>query len=101
MPRGRKGKARRTKKRSSSAPPSLESPKKRLKWSNDNMELALDAVIQACSVRRAAVSRTTLQDRISGKVVHGTKPGPLPYFDKAEEADLAEFIEVVSVNFAK
>ena len=66
---------------------------------------AMDAVIQGCSVRRAAeehrVPRTMLQDRISGKVVHGTKPGPLPYFDKAEEADLAEFIEVVSVNFAK
>jgi len=36
----------------------------------------MDAVIQGCSVRRAAeehrVPITTLQDRISGKVFHGT-----------------------------
>jgi len=61
---------------SSSAPASLESPKKRLKWSNESMELAMDTVRQGCSVKRATeehgVPRTTLQDRITREVVHGT-----------------------------
>ena len=42
------------------------------------------------------VPRTTLQDRISGRVVHGVKPGPKPYLNKAEESELAEFLGVTS-----
>jgi len=41
------------------------------------------------SVLRAAVQydvlRTTLHDRISGRVVHGTNPGAKPYLNKAKE----------------
>ena len=44
----------------------------------------------------------TLQDRLSGRVILGTKPGPLPYLNKNEEAKLAEFLEVVSdVGYGK
>ena len=46
--------------------------------------------------------RTTLQDCISGRVVHRIKPGPKPYLNKAEESELAEFLEVTSsVGYGK
>ena len=102
MVRGRaKKKTSTRKKQSSSAPPVLQSPKKRLKWSNESMEKALQAVKDGqCKIKEAArefnVPRTTLQDRISGRVVHGVKPGPKPYLNKAEESELAEFLEVTS-----
>jgi len=61
MPHGRKVKARRTKKRSSSATPSLESPKKQLKRSNENMELAMDAVIQGAELEEQQRSTKYLE----------------------------------------
>jgi len=68
MPRGRPKK----RKRSSSAPPCLQSPRKQLKWTNENMVNAMDAVKSGkCNVKRAAenykVPRTTLLDRIQEK----------------------------------
>ena len=64
------------------------------------------AVKYGCSVKRAAeehsVLRTTLDDRISGRVKHGTKPGPVPYLNQEEEKDLVDFLEVVSsVGYGK
>jgi len=51
----------------------------------------MDAVKK--SVLRAAVHydvpRTTLKDRISGRVVHGTNPGAKPYLNKAKEKELS------------
>ena len=95
-------------KRTLSAPPVLVSPKKRLKWTNESMLAAIKAVQNGSSVSMAAVChnvpRMTLQDRLSGRVVHGTKPGPVPYLNKIkdEEANLAEFLEVVSdVGYGK
>jgi len=93
MPRGRPKK----RKHSSSVPPCLQSPEKHLKWSNESMVKAIDAVKSGrCSVKRPAedykVPRTTLQDRISGRVIHGTKPGPLLHLNKGEESELAQFL---------
>ena len=104
MPRGRS--RSKSKKRSTSAPPSLVSPKKRKKWCNSAMEAAISSVKEGCSVARAAVEygvpRTTLNDRIAGKVKHGTKPGPVPYLNKEEEKDLVDFLDVVSsVGYGK
>ena len=64
------------------------------------MVAAIEAVKEGYSIKRAAeephaVPRTTLQDRISGRVTHGDKPGPDPYLNKEEE-ELVEFLEVVS-----
>ena len=107
MKRGRPSKKSRSKrKRTLSAPPVLVSPKKRLKWTNESMLAAIKAVQNGSSVSMAAVChnvpRMTLQDRLSGRVVHGTKPGPVPYLNKDEEANLAEFLEVVSdVGYGK
>ena len=66
----------------------------------------MDAVSKGSSIKGAAenygVPRTTLQDRVSGYVQHGKKPGPLPYLNKEEEEDLVKFVEVVAdVGFGK
>ena len=107
MPRGRlRKRSSHRKKRAYSAPPVIESPKKRLKWSNESMVKAIDAVRKGCTIKRAVVEhgkpRTTLQDRISGKVQHGIRPGPKPYLSEAEEGKLVEFLEVVAeVGYGK
>ena len=38
------------------------------------------------------VSRTTLKDRISGRVIHGTNIGSKPYLTKEEEKKLVDFL---------
>ena len=106
MPQGRPKKSSSQRKWASLAPPIMESPKKRIKWSNESMVAAMNAVSKGCSVNRAAIEhrvpRTTLQDRISGKVQHGIRPGPKPYLNKLEEGNLVEFLEVVSgVGYGK
>ena len=86
--------------RSNSAPPVLQSPKKRLKWTSECMVRAMDAVKRGSSMKRAAeqhgVPRTTLRDRISGRAEHEKKPGPEPYLNREEEEDLVNFIEEVA-----
>ena len=69
--------------RSRSAPARVETKSKTVKrkqWSNKSMLAAMEMVKRGQSVLRAAklhgVSRTTLQGRVKGKVVHGTTPGP-------------------------
>ena len=70
------------------------------------MQAALDAVKNGESVLRAArendVPRQTLSDRVSGKVVHGTKPGPNPLLSKAEETELSNFLlDVAKAGYGK
>ena len=47
-------------------------------------------------VNRAAeeynVQRTTLKDRLAGKVKHSSKSGPDPYLTLSEETELAKFL---------
>ncbi len=59
------------------------------------------AAIQAvqnglCSVSQAArdhgIPPTTLKDRISGRIVHGTNPGPVPYLNRQEEDELEQYL---------
>ena len=38
------------------------------------------------------VPRSTLKDRLRGRVVHGTNPGPHPYLDAAEESELVDHL---------
>ncbi len=60
------------------------------------MEAALDAVKSGVPVLRAArlngVPRSSLQDRVLGKVINGAKPGPKPYLTSAEEKELSSFL---------
>ncbi len=39
-----------------------------------------------------SVPRTTLKDRISGRVVHGTSVGPKTYLTHEEEQELVDFL---------
>jgi len=71
------------------------------------MVAAMEEVKKGCiSVKRASeqydVSRTTLQDRLVGRVQHGVKPGPKSYLNEVEEIDLTEFLEVTfSIGYGK
>ena len=61
------------------------------------METAMEAVKNGkTSINKAAlmynVSCTSLKDRFSGKVVHGTRPGPKRYFNEIEEKVLADHL---------
>ena len=62
----------------------------------ENMTAALKAIEDSSSVSRASrdfgVPRSTLHDRVSGRVVHGVKPGPKPYLDNAEEKERGSYL---------
>lgn len=57
---------------------------------------AMKAVKDGTSVYRAAIEhgvpRMTLQNRVSGRVVHGRKLGPKPYLTVTEEKEVANFL---------
>lgn len=38
------------------------------------------------------LTQSTLKDRLSGRVVHGTNPGPVPYLTMDEETELANHL---------
>ena len=83
--------------------PGVHAPKKqpnrsskRKEWTEKQMQAALDDVKRGVSGNRAAdfngIPRSTLKDRLSGRVVHGTNPGPVPYLTTDEETDLAHHL---------
>ena len=70
------------------------------------MVAAIDAVKGGENVLRAAkqfgVPRQTLGDRVSGKVVHGTKPGQKPFLTSVEENELSTFlVDVAKAGYGK
>ena len=70
------------------------------------MLAAIMSVRDGTAVYRAAklhgVPRSTLHDRMSGKVKHGTNPGPKPYLTKAEETELSKFlVDVAKAGYRK
>ena len=86
-----------TRKRSSSTPAalyrvSLNRPKKRKGLQEESMTAALKAVVEGQSLSQAAcdhrMPRTTLYDQVSGRVTHGSKPGPQQYLKCEEEREL-------------
>ena len=87
MPRKRKGFGRRLPQRHASAPADLcqtsNRPSKCKCWTNEQMQAALSACSNGMPVKKAAAEHggptTTLRDRITERVVHGTKPGPKPH----------------------
>ena len=60
------------------------------------MLAAINDVRKGMSCNRAAdingVPKSTLKDRINGRVVHGTHPGPMRYLTTEEEALLADYL---------
>ena len=65
-------------------------------WDDINMDKAIALCDNGSSVRHAAelcgVPKSTLYDRMSGKVKQGAKPGPDPYLTVEEEEELASFL---------
>ena len=76
-------------------------------WSKDSMELALKEVSEgSLTVRRAAlqydVPKSTLHDRVTGKVDPGAKVGAPRYLDDEEEDELAKFlVGAASIGYPK
>ena len=67
------------------------------KWNEGNMEKAIKEVEMGhMSLRRAAevfsVPKSSLHDRLCGKVHCGSKPGPTPYLSYDEEEELTSFL---------
>ena len=66
-------------------------------YDSDTMEKAFLAVTQdGMTIRKAAeafgVPKSTLGDRVSGKVARSAKPGPPTYLTRLEEEELASFL---------
>ena len=80
----------------------------RKQWTRAQMDAAIKAVMNQSvdSINAAArdhgVPPTTLKNRLSGRVVDGTNPGPVPYLSKEEEKDLEEYlIEANKIGYRK
>lgn len=78
----------------------------RLQWTDAQMTAAIKAVKSGGGVNQAArdhgVPKTTLKDRLCGRVEHGTKPGPKPYLSSTEEKELGTFLkECAGVGYGK
>ena len=73
-------------------------PAKRKQWTLEQMTAAIEAYRSGSSpsINQAArdhgVPPTTLKDRISGRVLHGSKPGPTPYLSEEEESELQKYL---------
>jgi len=72
-------------------------PAKLCTWSNHSMLQAMAAVKDgSMGINMAAIAhgvpRTTLKDRLSGRVIHGTKMGPKSYLTREEEKELVDFL---------
>ena len=76
-------------------------------WSEEQMAHALNDVINhGFSVRRAAmehnVPKSTLGDRVSGRIKPGAVSGPAKYLEDTEEQDLVQFLlRCSTIGYAK
>lgn len=80
-----------------SAGHSSSRPSKYKSWNEVKMAQAFSAVTQeGMSIREAAVQfgvpKSTLGDRISGRVLSGATSGPRTYLDGDEEEELVQFL---------
>ena len=94
-------------------PPSVSHPKKsnrslkRKQWTDEQMLAAIESVqTDHMSGNKAAdlhgVPRSTLKDRLSGRVSHGTKSGPVPYLSVTEEEELStHLLDASKIGYGK
>jgi len=108
MPRKKFRTARRKAKAKPTAPAApKDTQTKRKQWSEESMTAALDEFKKGKhSINKIAVlygvPKSTLHDRISGRVEHGTKSGPRPYLDAEEERQLANhLVKVAKLGYGK
>ena len=69
--------------------------RKRLcQWTDKQMRCAMEAVMKGeLGVNRSALEHgvpRTLKDRLTGRVKHGAKPGPVAYLNQKEEEELVK-----------
>ena len=82
-------------------------PKRWMQWTEEAMEAAMSDVRSGkysvlCAAKLYGIPKSTLHDRISGKVIHGQKPGPKRYFTPAEENDMADLlVDVAKADYGK
>ena len=71
-------------------------PKSYRSWSEEAMLGTLNAVSEGMGVNRAAlqfeIPKTTLKDRVAGRVKQGSKSGRKPYLTSDEEMELVNYI---------
>ena len=79
-----------------------------MQWIKEQMDAALKAVESGSAIsinkvaRQHGIPPTTLKDRLSGRVVNGTKPGRPSYLTSQEESELeAYLIESCKVGYGK
>ena len=96
----------------SKSPPTVSeshviSRKKYKQWSEESMLGALKAIKDdTMGCNRAAtefnVFKTTLKDRLPGRVAHGCKSGRAPYLTYAEEQELYDWLVLIaSIGYPK
>jgi len=87
--------------------PSLGRPNHYKSWDEEKLRKAYEAVQrEGMTVRKAAdaycVSKSTLQDRISGRVAFGAMSGPPKYLTDGEEEELVNFlVGSASIGYAR
>jgi len=80
---------------------------KRKQWTDRQMQDAIDDVkgnrLSAnAAAKKHGVPPSTLKDRLSGRVVHGSKPGPKPYLSAAEEEELTgHLMDAANIGYGK
>ena len=93
--------------RCSSSLPINNRPKKLRQWNDDAIRCTVEAVTEGkLGINRAGlefnVPRTTLKDRISGRVIHESNMGPKTYLTNEEEKELMDFLlNCVKMGYAK
>ena len=82
-------------------------PKKFKQWSDESMLQAIEAIKEGTlglneASRSYQVYRSTLKDKITGRVMHGEKSGPKPYLFSEEEKELVTFLkQAASIGYRK
>jgi len=75
-------------------------PKSYKQWSEESMLGALRATAEGMGINRAAtefgVPKSTLKDRVAGRVQHGCKSGKVPYLTSSEEQELYDYLVTCS-----
>ena len=89
------------------SPPSYARPFKYKAWDESKMSRALlDVTKEGMTIRQAAVvygvPKSTLGDRISGRVTEGATSGPQTYLEPEEEKELVDFLlKSCDIGYAK
>ncbi|KAG5841689.1 hypothetical protein ANANG_G00169370 [Anguilla anguilla] len=74
--------------------------KKRCLWSEEAMRSAIEACMEGMMVREAVrlyqVPRSTLADRVKGRVSHGVTGGPRPILSKSGELSVVRYCQYMA-----